>query len=286
MAVVRSAFVTLFAIGLLLPLGGVALAQETSAPAVRRDKEWHLRDALAGGPADHVFKYGRIDDTPLLCDWDGDGTATPAVGRRTATDRHEWHVRNDLSGGPAHLTFVYGRVNDVLVCGDWNGDGRETPGVVRRLESGRFEWHLRNALRGGAADITFVYGRDIHGDRDQFPVRWLTGDWNGDGRDTVGIVRHEPDDTFQWHLRNQLRAGAADIVFDYYEDAESAGDQLTDTPVVGDWNGDGRDTAGVVRKRQGSPQWLLRDEHADGPPDHSFRYGHSDFPEWRMVWHH
>ncbi|TVR27044.1 MAG: hypothetical protein EA387_01680, partial [Nitriliruptor sp.] len=91
-------------------------------------------------------------------------------------------------------------------------------------------WHLRDRLAGGAADHTFVYGRVDRGD---VP---LVGDWNGDGRDTPGIVR---DGT--WHLRDRLAGGAADHTFAYGQ--VDRGDLF----LAGDWNGDGRDTPGFVR---------------------------------------
>ena len=42
-----------------------------------------------------------------------------------------------------------------------------------------------------------------------------------------------------------------------------------DIPVMGDWNGDGTHTIGVVRGNR----WLLRDENTSGPVNHDFIYG-------------
>ena len=42
-----------------------------------------------------------------------------------------------------------------------------------------------------------------------------------------------------------------------------------DIPVMGDWNGDGTHTIGVVRGNR----WLLRDTNDDGPPDYDFKFG-------------
>ncbi len=42
-----------------------------------------------------------------------------------------------------------------------------------------------------------------------------------------------------------------------------------DIPVVGDWNGDGTHTIGVVRGNR----WLLRNENSAGPPDLDFVFG-------------
>lgn len=42
-----------------------------------------------------------------------------------------------------------------------------------------------------------------------------------------------------------------------------------DIPVVGDWNGDGTHTVGVVR----GSRWLLRNSNEAGPPDYDFNFG-------------
>ena len=74
------------------------------------------------------------------------------------------------------------------------------------------------------------------------PVRTLadfdwpvTGDWDGDGDDTVAIWR---GNTF--HLRNSNSNGPANSTFAY-------GSSATDFPISGDWNGDGDNTVGVFR---------------------------------------
>ena len=71
------------------------------------------------------------------------------------------------------------------------------------------------------------------------PVEPLVGDWNGDGFDDVGVV---VGDTF-----------ALDLDGDGVWEGNAGGDRVTrfavsfgpGTPLVGDWNGDGRDEIGV-----------------------------------------
>ncbi len=109
-------------------------------------------------------------------------------------------------------------------------------------------WLLKENLTDGAATSTFAYGNP--GD---YPV---TGDWNGDGTHTVGVVRG-----YSWFLRNTNTTGIADISFDY----GNPGDQ----PIAGDWNGDGKATAGVVR----GYTWYLRNTNTTGIADVSFGYG-------------
>jgi hypothetical protein len=215
-----------------------------------------------------TLSYGTPGDGPMLCDWNGDGVATPGVrrGRQVllrnrpssgpadvvftyglATDRtvcgdwdgdgrdsigvvrgSTWLLRDRLSGGPAERIFSFGVPTDIAVPGDWNGDGRDSPGVVRGTS-----WLLRDSLSGGPAQRQLSYG--VAGD---VPV---AGDWNGDGRDSPGVRR-----VGTWHLRNAVSSGPANVSIPF--------GRATDVPVPGDWNGDGVDTPGVRR----AAQWFLR----------------------------
>jgi hypothetical protein len=63
----------------------------------------------------------------------------------------------------------------------------------------------------------------------------------------------------RWHLRRS--DGGPNIVFDYGDTG--------DFPIVGDWNGDGVDTPGVVR----GAMWYLRNSNTSGVADLTFMYG-------------
>ena len=223
------------------------VARVIGKPLVVRNGTWYLRPWQNAGPA-LTFGFGNVGDVPLMCDWNGDGIATPGVYRRG------WfYLRNSLGSGVADVAFQYGDIGDRPVCGDWNGDGFETVGVFRAGS-----WYLRNRNDGGRADIAFPYGNPT-----DVPV---TGDWDGDGSDTPAVVRRG-----MWHLKNHFGAGPADLVLSF-------GD-ASDVPVVGDWNGDGRDTPGITR----GGQWYLRNANASGVADVTFPYGDAgDVPRaWR-----
>jgi len=89
--------------------------------------------------------------------------------------------------------------------------------------------------------------------------RVLACDWNGDGRETPGVVRGN-----EWRLRNDLISGGPAVRFTYGD----VGDRF----VCGDWDGNGTETVGVVRGNE----WLVRNSNSAGPPVATFRFGAAD----------
>ncbi len=203
--------------------GAVAAVIAAPAAAHDHDARFLLRNSNAAGSADLNFAYGADDDTPVVGDWNGDGTQTVGVRRG---DRY--FIRNSNSGGPADMDFHFGRPGDTPVVGDFNGDGTQTVGVRR---GDRFM--LRNSNSGGPADLDFRFGR-----ADDTPV---VGDFNGDGVDTVGVRRGET-----LFLRFSNTGGPGDASFVY--GAED------DVVLVGDFNGDGSSTVGVHRVPRPEPE--------------------------------
>jgi hypothetical protein len=126
-------------------------------------------------------------------------------------------------------------------------------------------WQLRNGLSSGNPSSTFQFG--LPGD---VPV---IGDYSNSGVRTVGMVRGArhgvagTHDTLTWYLRQVEGPGDPDLVVEY--------GQAGDIPVVGDWNGNGVHTIGVVRGNR----WLLRNSNAPGGADFDFTFGQSgDIP--------
>ena len=93
----------------------------------------------------------------------------------------------------------------------------------------------------------------------------VTGDWDGNGVDNVGVVRQVPGDRLlHWYL---------DLDGDLTHDVQVRFGIAGDTPVTGDWNGDGIDDVGVVRQMSdGLLHWFF---DTDGDPRHErkIRYG-------------
>jgi len=137
------------------------------------------------------------------------------------------------------------------VAGDWDGDGRDTIAIYDP-RAARFTLTDRNVAR--AAETSFAFGEPTVATDDGTAVYALAGDWDGDGRDSIGLFS-APANVFR--LRNENSAGPPDLVFAF--------GQGNRRPVVGDWDGDGIDTIGVLDPATGIA--VLRNENAAGPPD-------------------
>jgi hypothetical protein len=181
----------------------------------------------------------------------------------------QWLVRTTPTGGAAQLTFNYGRSDDLPVVGDWDGNGSETVGRVRFTAAGTFQWLLRNSNSGGPADVTVSFGQIRFVAVDRLGSIPVVGNFDpADDAYEIGVARY--DDTtglITWQIRRDLTPTSPVSTFVY-------GRTATDVPVVGDWDGDGADTAGVVRSPN---RWLLTDRVlAGGGATRSFAYGASD----------
>ncbi|MDH3470472.1 MAG: SpoIID/LytB domain-containing protein [Acidimicrobiia bacterium] len=116
-------------------------------------------------------------------------------------------------------------------------------------------WYLRNP---DGSIKSFYYGNN-----EDIPY---TGDWNGDGVETLGLYRQSTGFLF---LRNTNDQGIADIQI-YYGDPG-------DVPIAGDWDGDGVDTVAIYRPSEG--KFYLRNTNDQGIADIEFMFGDSgDIP--------
>jgi hypothetical protein len=230
---------------------------------------WYLRASNSpGAPSIAPFAFGAPGWISVVGDWDGDGIKTiGVVDPSTMT----WYLRNSNSpGAPDIPPFQYGAPGDIPVVGDWNGDGIDTVGVFDpfvRYGHPAATWYLRNSNSEGPPDIPlFQYGAP-----DWVPV---VGDWNGDGVTTVGVF--DPIGQFgqppaTWYLRNSNSPGAPDFAPFAYGGAGWR-------PVVGDWDGDGITTIGVVNPLG---TWYQRNSNSPGAPSVApIAYG---APGWTPV---
>ncbi len=163
----------------------------------------------------------------------------------------KWYLRNSLG---QVTSFFYGNPGDVPFMGDWNCDGVDTPGLYRQSDG---YVYLRNSNTQGVADIKFFFGNP--GD---VP---LAGDFNNNGCDTVSLYR--PSEQI-FYIINKLGSGDKGLgKADYFFMFGNPGDK----PVVGDWDGDGIDEAGLHRESSGF--FYYRNTHTTGIADGQFFFG-------------
>lgn len=209
---------------------------------------WRLRTAT-GDVA--TFYYGDPGDTPFVGDWDCDGVDTPGLYRRS--DGYVY-LRNTNTQGPADISFFFGDPGDLPLAGDFDGDGCGTVSLYRPSEGRIYVINeLGNGDGGlGAAEFAYYFGNP--GDEP------FTGDFNGDGKDSVGLYRQSSGFTY---LRLTNTQGPADLDF-FFGDP---GDRF----VAGDWEFDGTSTPGVFRSSDAT--FYLKDTNSQGTADVSFPFG-------------
>ncbi len=213
----------------------------------------------ASGYTDEVASYTPgVGDTAegwslLIGDWDVNGvTDLYAVPDGTDATVRVVTQSGDLADVPT--TRDISNVTEVLIS-DYDGDGRDDlhffDGSV-----------LTIALGGtsGSGSLTDWFIRD-------HPIPWDAGpDCVGpEPCDRIGFVNGDGE----WHLIDEVASGADSNDFFF----GNPGDQ----PFSGDWNGDGVDTPGLYRQRDGYV--YLRDTNTQGVADLDFFFGNpGDIP--------
>jgi hypothetical protein len=164
------------------------------------------------------------------------GTVTPSNPCYTFTPPSRTYNNVTTNQTSQNYTAAFNKT----VCSVTVGVFRPSNGVI----------FLKNSNTSGFADISLNYG--LSGD---YPV---TGDWDNNGTDTIGVYRNG---TFL--LRNSNTVGFAELTFAF----GAPGWQ----PIAGDWNGDGKDTIGVFNPATGL--FALRNSNSAGSASVTFLLG-------------
>jgi beta-lactamase superfamily II metal-dependent hydrolase len=209
---------------------------------------WHLYE---NGAEATWFYFGNPGDFPFMGDWDCDGIDTPGLYRQS--DGYVY-LRNSNTQGAANISFFFGNPGDVPIAGDFNSDGCDTVSIYRPAQQ---RFYIVNELGTndgglGGADYSFLFGNP--GDKP------FTGDFNGNGQDTVGLHR---ESTGLVYFRNTNTTGNADNQFIF----GNPGDRF----IAGDWAGDSVDSPGLFRPS--NETFYLRHENTQGIADESWPVG-------------
>ncbi len=140
---------------------------------------------------------------------------------------NQFHLRNSNSAGPADLLALLGQSGDQPIAGDWDGAGTDKPGVFRP-STGQF---LLQLSFNSIVAVNFGQEGDLA----------VVGDWDGNGIDTPGVFTPA---TGQWKLTNGFKGQNVNNNTPVVNLNFSFG-QSGDTPLAGDWDGNGIDTVGL-----------------------------------------
>ncbi len=245
---------------------------------------WHLSVINGGFPRGTVGDDGLIRPASSRQSDHHSSDGDHAMGRWSIVGRDG--IRSEVEG-----EITLGDKNAIALAGDFDGDGNDEAVI---FVGGQWFVDLNGNGRWDSGDLWMQLGTALD--------RPVVGDWDGDGKDDIGIFGRQwlrdpyrikrdpglpdPDNKRRRELmareyltRNEqtlgedrermlkrgdvgsLRADAVDHVFQY-------GDQ-PDTPVTGDWNGDGIDQIGVFRQGKwlmdadGDGRWSESDRRAD-----------------------
>jgi RHS repeat-associated protein len=136
---------------------------------------WFL-DLHSGGVGEIEFTFGETGDTPIVGDWDGNGSTNVGFVRASGGTL-AFHLNVDNQGTPWSVV-AFGLAGDAPVVGDWDGDGATNVGVLR--EQAGVPTFLLDTNGGGEPELVVP----LPGAPMGAPV---AGDWSGIGMDTVGV---------------------------------------------------------------------------------------------------
>jgi hypothetical protein len=218
--------------------------------------QWHLDangdGAWGGAPPDvsGTFGAGLPGAIPVIGDWNGSGRQKMGVFYQGV-----WYLdfigNGTWDGGAVDKQYSFGwnDPNMIPVVGDWNGDGRTKIGIYYQ-GSWYLDYDGNGVWDGGVNDKQYSFGWAATG------VTPMVGDWSGSGTAKVGIYYNGI-----WYLdydgNGVWDGGITDKQYNFGWATTGV------TPIMGDWNGDGRTKAGIYY----NGFWFL-DYNGDGVWDY------------------
>jgi len=221
-----------------------------------------------GAGIDKYYNFGGPGNVSVVGDWNGDGKTEIGV-----TNGVYWYLDDNGNGvwdgtGTGNDKYGYFGISGYTpVVGDWNGDGKTEIGVTNGVY-----WYLDDN-GNGVWDGTGT-GNDKYG---YFGITGYTpvvGNWSGDvSRTRIGVTNG-----VYWYLDDNGNGvwdgtGTGNDTYGYFGISGY-------TPVVGDWNGDGKTEIGVTN----SVDWFL-DSNGNGTWDGPTvdKHGYFGITGWTPV---
>jgi hypothetical protein len=151
------------------------------------EAKFYVRNSNTPGAPDATYTFGAAGDIPLCGDWNG--AAGESVGVYRPSEARFYLTDCNCANPPTNYSVQFGNPGggDTPLVGNWDGNTpgnyTTTIGVWRPDPAGPGNFHLRNSLTPGPAYNTFTFGNNTD--------RPVVGDWDANGRWTVGITREE-----------------------------------------------------------------------------------------------
>jgi len=239
-------------IGYMVPPGG---GQSATYAILRSTMSYGF------GPGQPLFVpagFPSLGDTPVMGDVDADGKADPGIWRAT---QGVWIIPKSTANYSAFLFTQWGQMGDVPVMADFDGDGKADLGFYR---DGL--WGVLKSTTGySTASPLFVSWGGAG-------LQPIVEDFDGDGKADIGYMVPPGGGQSAAYaiVKSSLNYGfgPGQPLF------ISAGfPSLGDTPVVGDYDGDGKADAGIWRESQGV--WIIAKSTGN--------YGSFLFTQWGQA---